>query len=99
MTLDLEVAQQAMQERSKIARSKQASRNAGSKKKKRTRVTLKSLIIDLIQDRKVVGQVRLEALKLLAALGGKLHEEKHEEPKPDTPVPRGSDLGTVFPRT
>jgi len=98
MTLDLEVAQRAMQERSKIARSKQASRNAGSKKKKRTRVTLKSLIIDLVQDRKVVGQVRLEALKLLAAMGGKLPEEKHES-KPEPAVPRGSDLGTSFPRS
>jgi len=94
---ELPQAQAEMQARSQVARSKQASRNAGSKKKKRTRVTLKSLIIDLIQDRKVVGQVRLEALKLLAAMGGKLPEEKHES-KPEPAVPRGSDLGTPFPR-
>lgn len=95
---ELEQAQRDMQERSQIARSKQARKNAGSKKKKRTRVTLKGLIVDLIQDRKVTGQVRLEALKLLAAMGGKLPEEKHEESKPETAVPRGSDLGTPFPR-
>ena len=99
MNLDeLEQAQRDMQERSQIARSKQAVRNAGSKKKKRTRVTLIGLIIDLIRNKKTTGQVKLGAIKLLAAMKGKLPEEKHE-PKPEPAVPRGSDLGTVYPRT
>ena len=98
MTLDLEAAQIAMQERSAIARSKQARKNAGSGKKKRTRVSIKDLIIKLAKGSRVTGQVRLEALRLLLAMGGKLPEEKHEEPKPEPIVPRGSDLGTTFPR-
>ena len=99
MNLELEAAQLAMQERSQVARSKQAKLNAGSKKKKRTRTSVKELIVKLAKDSKVTGQVRLEALRLLLAMGGKLPEEKNEESKPEPAVPRGSDLGTVYPRT
>ena len=97
--MNLEEAQSEMQERQKLARSKTARKNAGNRKRKRTRVTLPGLIIDLIQDRKVTGQVRLEALRLLAAMKGKLPEETHdEEPKPEEPRISGADLGAVIPR-
>ena len=98
LTMNLELEQQAMQVRSADARSRQARKNAGSGKKKRTRISIKDLIVKLAQDSRVTGQVRLEALRLLLAMGGKLPEEKHEEPKPEPIVPRGSDLGSPFPR-
>ena len=100
----LEVKQQEMQERQKVARTKQARKNAGNRKRKRTRVSIKALLVTLAQSPKTASKVRAWAIQQLLLLGGKPVQPFEElnddpEPKPEEPKFTGADLGTVAART
>ena|SRR5271154_1191220 len=100
---NLEAAQSEMQERSRTARTKQAKRNAGNRKRKRTRVSIKKLLVDLASQSKAHGKVRAWAIQQLLLLGGKPvqpFKESYDDPE-STEEPRisGADLGPVAPRT
>ena len=101
---NLDAAQQEMQARSLAARSKQAKRNAGNRKRKRTRVSIKNLLVNLAGSPKTASKVRAWAIQQLLLLGGKPvqpFEETHDEPesKPEEPRISGADLGPVVART
>lgn len=91
---NLEAAQSAMQERSSVARSKLAKTNA--RKKKRTRVSIKKLLVDLASHSKAHGKVRAWAIQQLLLLGGKpvqpFEEPNDESAKPEEPRITGADL-------
>jgi hypothetical protein len=94
----LETKQQEMVERQKIARK---NRRAGSKK--RTRVSIKKLLVDLASHPKAHGKVRAWAIQQLLLLQGKPVQplEDENEPRPETKpeLPYGGDqLGTEIPR-
>jgi len=93
----LETKQQEMVERQKIARK---NRRAGSKK--RTRVSIKKLLVDLASHPKAHGKTRAWAIQQLLLLGGKPvqpFEESHDEPEAKPELPYGGDqLGTEIPR-
>ncbi len=94
---ELESAQAEMVERQKLARKK-ARQRAGSKRK-RTRTSIKTLLIDLAKHAKASGKVRAWAIQQLLLLSGKPvqpFEESYDEPesKPESaPAFRGADLG------
>jgi hypothetical protein len=96
--MNLPEAQQEMQERQKIARSQRARKNAGNRKRKRTRVSIKALLVSLASSPKTASKVRAWAIQQLLLLGGKPvqpFEETHDdEPTPETaPVAfTGKDL-------
>jgi hypothetical protein len=78
----LEEKQEAARERAKIARSQQNKKNAGNRKRKRTRVSIKKLLVDLASHPKSTGKVRAWAIQQLLLLGGKPvqpFEESHDE--------------------
>lgn len=93
--MTLEIDQYEMQERQQVARKK-IRRNAGSKRK-RVRVSVKSLLVGLAQHTKAPGKVRAWAIQQLLLLGGKPvqpFEESHDEPEPElVPAYTGRDLG------
>ena len=96
---NLEAAQSEMQERSQIARSKTARKNAGNRKRKRTRVSIKALLVNLAGSPKTASKVRAWAIQQLLLLGGKpvqpFEETNDDESKPETPAApafTGSDL-------
>lgn len=100
----LEAEQSAMQERQVIARSQRARKNAGNRKRKRTRVSIKNLLVNLAGSPKTASKVRAWAIQQLLLLGGKPvqpFEETHDEPesKPEEPRISGADLGPVVART
>ena len=96
MTETLEQAQTALQEKSRVARKKRNTRNGSSPKKKqapRARLSEKTLLVLLAQDSSVTGQARLDAIKLLLQIGGKLPAEEPKNDPITTPAPvRGADL-------
>lgn len=101
---NLEAEQLGMQERSQAARSKLARKNAGNRKRKRTRVSIKALLVDLASQSKAHGKIRAWAIQQLLLLGGKPvqpFKDSYDEPetKPEEPKFTGADLGTVAPRT
>ena len=92
-------AQQGMQERSLAARSKTARKNAANRKRKRTRVSIKALLVTLAQSPKTASKVRAWAIQQLLLLGGKpvqpFEETNDDESTPETPASptfTGSDL-------
>lgn len=92
----LESAQAEMQERQKVARKK--IRQSAGKRKKRTRVSVKTLLVDLARHTKASGKVRAWAIQQLLLLGGKPvqpFEESYDEPEKPESVPAftGRDLG------
>ena len=93
----LETAQAEMLEREKVARKKRRQR-AGSKRK-RTRKSVKTLLVNLAEHAKAPGKVRAWAIQQLLLLGGKPvqpFEDSYDEPesKPESvPAFRGADLG------
>jgi hypothetical protein len=95
--MNIEVAQQEMIERQKVARKK--VRQAAGSKRKRTRTSVKTLLIDLARHTKASGKVRAWAIQQLLLLTGKPvqpFEESYDEPesKPESvPAFRGADLG------
>jgi transcriptional regulator of nitric oxide reductase len=102
----LEAEQSAMQERQKVARSQRARKSAGNRKRKRTRVSIKKLLVDLASQSKAHGKVRAWAIQQLLLLGGKpvqpfkeSYDEPELEPKPEKHKFTGADLGTVAART
>ena len=99
----LEAEQSAMQERQVIARSQRARKNAGNRKRKRTRVSIKTLLVSLAESPKTASKVRAWAIQQLLLLQGKpvqpLEESHDEESKPESPPITGADLGPVAPRT
>lgn len=102
--MNLPEAQAEMQERQKVARTKQARKNAGNRKRKRTRVSIKALLVTLAQSPKTASKVRAWAIQQLLLLGGKPvqpFEELTDDPEPKSEEPKftGADLGTVAPRT
>ena len=90
---DLEQRQSDLKTRSQAARKKGSSPKKDNKL--RARVSEKTLLILLAQDARVTGQYRLEAIKLLLRLGGKLPAEEliqsapREEEDPALPLQRG----------
>lgn len=103
MTLDLQTAQAEMTERQKLARSQRARKSAGNRKRKRTRVSIKNLLVNLAGSPKTASKVRAWAIQQLLLLGGKpvqpFEETNDDEPKPEEPRISGADLGAVIPRT
>jgi hypothetical protein len=100
----LEARQQEMQERSRAERCKQNRKNAGNRKRKRTRVSIKALLVNLAGSPKTASKVRAWAIQQLLLLGGKpvqpFEELNDEEPKlNDIPRITGADLGPVAART
>jgi hypothetical protein len=95
--MNLVESQQEMLEREKVARKKRRQR-AGSKRK-RTRKSVKTLLVNLAEHAKASGKVRAWAIQQLLLLGGKPvqpFEESYDEPesKPESvPAFRGADLG------
>jgi hypothetical protein len=95
----LEEKQLACQERQAVARSQRARRNAGNRKRKRTRVSIKTLLVSLAGSPKTASKVRAWAIQQLLLLQGKpvqpLEETHDEEPRTELPAITGADLGPV----
>lgn len=91
--MNLEHAQQEMQAR--VARKRKKS----SRKKARTRISIKTLLTMLAQHTKASGRVRAWAIQQLILLQGKpvqpFEELANDEEKPGIPEPtfKGADLG------
>ena len=103
---NLDAAQQEMQARSLAARSKQAKRNAGNRKRKRTRVSIKALLVNLAQSPKTASKVRAWAIQQLLLLGGKPVQPFEETNDDETnsgplvpPIFSGADLVPPTPRS
>ena len=99
----LEAEQSAMQERQVIARSQRARKNAGNRKRKRTRVSIKALLVNLAGSPKTASKVRAWAIQQLLLLQGKpvqpLEDENEPRPEAKPELPYGGDqLGTEIPR-
>jgi hypothetical protein len=95
--MNLVESQQKMLERENVARKKRRQK-AGSKRK-RTRKSVKTLLVNLAEHAKAPGKVRAWAIQQLLLLGGKPvqpFEESYDEPesKPESvPAFTGRDLG------
>ncbi len=100
MTLaELESAQVEMVERQKVARKK--VRKAAGSKRKRTRTSVKTLLVNLAEHTKASGKVRAWAIQQLLLLSGKpvqpfeeTQDESESTPETLSPTFRGADLGT-----
>ncbi len=97
-------AQSELKERSQTARSKLAKRNAGNRKRKRTRVSIKALLVTLAQSPKTASKVRAWAIQQLLLLGGKpvqpfeeLSDDPETTPESSGPKRTGDDLEPARP--
>lgn len=100
----LEQEQSVLREKSVAVRKRTQKQNARSPRKKqvpRARVSEKTLLVLLAQDSRATGRDRLDAIKLLLQLGGKLpaEEPKNDEPQQAAPAStfRGADLAPARP--
>ena len=87
--MNLIEGQAELREKSQLARSKTASKNARKRRKKSKprapRVSLRTVLLELARDPKVSGRYRFAALQQVALMDGKpvvpFEEFKNEEPE------------------
>ena len=99
---NLEAAQQEMSERQKVARSRQARKNGGTRKPKRARRSVISLLTELASHPDARSRDRLRAIQQILLLKGKPVLPDLEGATIETETkPRitGADLGPEVART